>query len=137
MVLVVVAKKGKEFHTVPEESHAREFLASERTCLAWIRTSIAVLSFGFAFIKFGDWQATTVQNAGSQSSSSIAIAVGTLMVAFSAALSAIGAIDYRRTNKQIVEGKVQASNWLVLSISAGVVLVAVAVIIYLILRGEY
>ena len=59
------------------------------------------------------------------------------MVVFSGLLSALGAIHYRRTNKQILEGKVQASNWLVLSISAGVVLLAITVIIYLVARGEY
>jgi putative membrane protein len=128
--------KANEFHAVPKESHAREFLASERTFLAWIRTSIAVLSFGFAIIKVGDWQGSGAQNAGF-SSSHIADIVGTLMVVFSGVMSALGAIHYRRTNKQILEGKVQASNWLVLSISAGVVLLAIAVIIYLVFRGEY
>jgi putative membrane protein len=126
----------KKFHAVPEESHAREFLASERTFLAWIRTSIAVLSFGFAIIKFGDWQGSASQNTG-LSPSHIAGSVGTLMVVFSGVMSALGAIHYRRTNKQILEGKVQASNWLVLSISAGVVLLAITVIIYLVARGEY
>jgi putative membrane protein len=128
--------KAKQFHTVPAESHAREFLASERTFLAWIRTSIAVLSFGFAIIKFGDWQGSAPQNTG-LASSHIAGSVGTLMVVFSGVMSALGAIHYRRTNKQILEGKVQASNWLVLSISAGVVLLAITVIIYLVARGEY
>jgi len=128
--------KPKEFHTVPEESHARELLASERTFLAWIRTSIAVLSFGFAIIKFGDWQGSASQNAG-PSTSRFAGSVGTLMVVFSGVLSALGAVHYLRTNKQILQGKVQASNWLVLSISAGVVLLAITVIIYLVARGEY
>ena len=129
--------KSREFHTVPEESHARELLASERTFLAWIRTSIAVLSFGFAIIKFGDWQSSATQDTAHYSSSNIAGSLGALMVVFSGIMSAIGAAHYRRTNKQILEGKVQASNMLVLSISAGVVLLAITVIIYLIARGEY
>jgi len=128
---------NKKFHEVPPESHAREFLASERTFLAWIRTSIAVLSFGFAIIKFGDWQGSASQSAGLYSSSHVASSVGALMVVFSGVLSASGAIHYRRTNKQILEGRVQASNWLILSMSAGVVLLAIAVIIYLIERSEY
>ena len=59
------------------------------------------------------------------------------MVLLGGAMAALGAWHYRRTNKQILEGKVQASNRLVLSISASVVLLSVAVIIYLVLRGEY
>jgi len=128
----------KEFHAVPPESHAREFLASERTFLAWIRTSIAVLSFGFAIIKFDVWTKQMLAGSGIQPMPThIAGSVGALMVIFGGVMSAIGAIHYRRTNNQILEGKVQASNWLVLSISASVVLLAIAVIIYLALRGEY
>jgi len=128
----------KEFHAVPQESHAREFLASERTFLAWIRTSIAVLSFGFAIIKFDVWTKQMLQGSGIQTSSThIASSVGAIMVMLGGAMSAVGAIHYRRTNKQILEGKVQASNRLVLSISASVVLLSIAVIIYLVIRGEY
>jgi putative membrane protein len=128
----------KEFHAVPAESHAREFLASERTFLAWIRTSIAVLSFGFAIIKFDVWTKQMLQGSGIQASSThIASSVGALMVIFGGAMSAVGAMHYRRTNKQILEGKVQSSNWLVLFISASVVLLSIAVIIYLVIRGEY
>lgn len=128
----------KKFHSVPHESHSRELLASERTFLAWIRTSIAVLSFGFAIIKFDVWTRQMLQGSGiAPASTHIASSVGALMVLFGGALSGIGAIHYRRTNKQILEGKVQASNWLVLLISASVVLLAVAVIIYLVIRGEY
>jgi putative membrane protein len=128
----------KEFHMVPPGSHASEFLASERTFLAWIRTSIAVLSFGFAIVKFDMWSKQMLAASGVQPDSThITSSIGILMVIFGGVMSAAGAIHYRRANKQILEGKVQASNWLVLSISAGVVLISVTAIIYLILRGEY
>jgi putative membrane protein len=104
----------KQFHAVPHESHAQELLASERTFLSWIRTSIAILSFGFAIIKLSD-----------------AISLGVIMLVLAAAMSAVGAFHYLRTNKNILEGKVETSNWVVLSMSASVVLLAIAVIIYL------
>ena len=126
----------RKFHSVPTESHAQEFLASERTFLAWIRTSVAVLSFGFAIVKFEDWT-NSVRSGNGSSLGHIAGSLGTLMVVFGGALSAVGAFHYRRTNKQILDGKVQASNWLVLAISAGVVILSIAVIIYLALRGEF
>jgi putative membrane protein len=128
----------KKFHAVPQESHAREFLASERTFLAWIRTSIAVLSFGFAIIKFDVWSNQMLQGTGIvQSSTHIASSIGAIMVVLGGVMSAFGAFHYHRTNKQILEGKVQASNWLVDTISVVVVLLSIAVIIYLILKGEY
>ena len=108
----------KQFHAVPPQSHAQEFLASERTFLSWVRTSIAVLSFGIAIVKFD-----------------IAKPIGVAMVVFGGVLSGAGAFHYRRTNKQILEGKVQADNWLVLAISAAVVALAITVIIYLIIEA--
>jgi putative membrane protein len=40
---------------VPEEKRATEYLANERTFLAWIRTSIAVISFGFLITRVPEW----------------------------------------------------------------------------------
>ena len=101
-------------HAVPHESHAQELLASERTFLSWIRTSIAILSFGFAIIKLSD-----------------AMALGLVMVGIAGAMSGVGAFHYLRTNKNILEGKVESSNWLVLTISACIVFLSIAVILYL------
>ena len=36
-------------------SPTTEYLANERTFLAWIRTSLAMTGFGFAVAKFGTW----------------------------------------------------------------------------------
>lgn len=127
----------KEFHAVPPQSHASELLASERTFLAWIRTSIAIISFGFAIIRFDVWVRQSQDQAGiSAISGHWSGSIGALMVFIGGLMSAVGALHYRRTNKQIVEGKVQASNWLVLTISGCIVLLSVAVILYLIFRGD-
>jgi len=126
----------KEFHSVPPESHASELLASERTFLAWIRTSIAIISFGFAIIRFDIWvqqsQSQTGVPAGSAQWSG---SIGALMVFIGGVMSVVGAFHYQRTNKQIIEGKVQESNWLVLAISGCIALLSVVVLLYLILRG--
>jgi putative membrane protein len=37
----------------PGESHFRDHAANERTLLAWIRTGIALMAFGFAIARFG------------------------------------------------------------------------------------
>ena len=59
------------------------------------------------------------------------------MVLIGGLMSAIGAVHYLRTNKQITTGRVQASNWLVLAVSGFVVLLSAAVITYLIYQGKY
>jgi putative membrane protein len=39
--------------SIVETERASEYLANERTFLAWIRTSIAVVSLGFVLARFG------------------------------------------------------------------------------------
>ena len=127
----------QEFHSVPPQSHASELLASERTFLAWIRTSIAIISFGFAIIRFDVWVRQSQTQAGiSSASGQWSGWIGAVMVLIGGLMSAVGAFHYRRTNKQIIEGKVQASNRLVLAIAGCIVLLSIAVILYLILRGD-
>ena len=38
---------------IPDDKEATEHLANERTFLAWVRTSIAIVSLGFVVAKFG------------------------------------------------------------------------------------
>lgn len=40
---------------IGDEKRATEYLANERTFLAWIRTSIAIISLGFVVAKFSLW----------------------------------------------------------------------------------
>lgn len=122
------------YHAVPEESHARELLASERTFLAWIRTSIAVIGFGFAVIKFDAWIGRTQGTA--EAATQPPVSIGGFMILLGGVLAVLGAIHYRRTNKQIVEGKVTASNWLIMLVSGLVILLSVIIIIYLVFLAQ-
>jgi putative membrane protein len=38
--------------SISEDKQAAEYLANDRTFLAWVRTSIAVVSLGFVVTKF-------------------------------------------------------------------------------------
>jgi putative membrane protein len=44
-----------ELNKVPASKFENELLANERTFLAWLRTSIAVMSLGFVVARFGLW----------------------------------------------------------------------------------
>jgi putative membrane protein len=127
----------KEFHAVPAESHAREFLASERTFLAWIRTSIAVIGFGFAVIKFDAWTGQVSRGPTAQTAASAPFPIGGLMILLGGILAALGAWHYRRTNRQIREGKVTASNWLIFLVAGLVILLSLIIIVYLVFLAKY
>jgi putative membrane protein len=40
---------------ITPDKKATEYLANERTYLAWIRTSISIMSLGFVVAKFSVW----------------------------------------------------------------------------------
>jgi inner membrane protein YidH len=42
----------------------RTFMAQERTLMAWIRTSVCLISFGFSIYKFFDYLAKAEQAPG-------------------------------------------------------------------------
>src|SRR5947199_9392429 len=48
-------QKQKQSATIDETKRATEYLANERTFLAWIRTSVAVMSLGFVLARFSVW----------------------------------------------------------------------------------
>ena len=48
-------QEQKQNATIDETKRATEYLANERTFLAWIRTSVAVMSLGFVLARFSVW----------------------------------------------------------------------------------
>jgi len=91
------------------ERDPRVYFAAERTLLAWIRTGLALMGFGFAIARFGLFlrELHTVQislpihsNWGSPFAGVFLIAVGVL-------INITGSVQYARTIRQLSEG-----NWI-------------------------
>jgi putative membrane protein len=79
---------------VPEGRKAAEYLANERTFLAWIRTSIAVISLGFVVAKFGLWineLALRVTPQLEHVTTGASIPTGLAMIAFGGLLAVLAA----------------------------------------------
>jgi len=47
-----IEEKETIANEIINKQDAREHLANERTLLAWMRTSIAIMAFGFVVVKF-------------------------------------------------------------------------------------
>src|SRR6201993_2389371 len=56
-VAATAMQMQKQTHqaTIDETKRATEYLANERTFLAWVRTSVAVMSLGFVLARFSVW----------------------------------------------------------------------------------
>jgi len=126
--------------TVPDDKKATEYLANERTFLAWIRTSIAIISLGFVVAKSGVWLRAfaarldpTVQTHGHGTS----LWMGVEMMSFGAILPLLAVWRYRIVNLAIERGEVKADRGLILLVTAAVALLAMAMIIYLLLTVDH
>jgi putative membrane protein len=124
---------------IPEEKKSSEYLANERTFLAWIRTSIAVISLGFVVAKFGVWLRELATRLAPQTplpSTGLSLPIGVAMMAMGGALAVLAAWHYHLVNLAIERGEVQANRGLIVAVTAGVALLALAMIIYLLVAAE-
>jgi putative membrane protein len=119
-----------------DDRRATEFLASERTFLAWIRTSIAVVSLGFVVAKFGVWLRELAGRAlpgPVPSGSGTSLPIGVSMMAFGALLAVLAVWRYNAVNQAIERGEVHADRILVMLVTVMVVVLAVAMIVVMLL----
>jgi putative membrane protein len=125
---------------IPEEKRASEYLANERTFLAWIRTSIAVMSLGFVVAKFGVWLRELATQLAPQTpirSTGMSLPIGVAMMAMGGALAVLAAWHYHLVNLAIERGEVRANRGLIVTVTAGVALLAVIMIVYLLVAAKH
>lgn len=124
-----------------KSSHARDHMANERTFLAWIRTSIGIMAFGFVVEKFSLFmkQMDVVFGKSNaqpplglthpiQGYSSI---FGVFLVALGVVICLLAFIKYKKVEKQIESGSFQSSILLDIMITLSVFLIGIFLVIYL------
>ncbi|MGA7919900.1 MAG: DUF202 domain-containing protein [Candidatus Acidiferrales bacterium] len=112
---------------------ASDHLANERTFLAWIRTSISIIVFGFVVAKFGITLREFLGVQGSaqhESGMSLAIGVGFMVMGIFMAL--VSLLRYRTTMKQLNEDNFQPAGAIVTVLAVLAAPVGVILVVYLI-----
>jgi putative membrane protein len=125
---------------MPKIDRQREHQANERTFLAWLRTSIALISFGFAIARFGlflqqldlalteqEFQGHSVFNSQS---------LGIALVIFGIVTITLAAWRYNRVFWQIERGNYQPNRILVWIMTGVVVSLGFLSIPLLLLREQ-
>jgi inner membrane protein YidH len=125
---------------IDEAKRATEYLANERTFLAWIRTSVAVVSLGFVVARFSVWlRELSVQMGASQTHqphSGISLPIGVTLMSLGGVLSLLAAWRYHVVNRDIERGKVQADRGLVVLVTAMVALLSAGMIAFILVTAE-
>ena len=73
----------------------RVYFAAERTLLAWLRTGIGVMAFGFVVARFGLFLRLLTATNGMAPGSSVSPYLGAGLVALGAVASLVGAVRFR------------------------------------------
>ena len=119
---------------MPGEGRVSDHLANERTFLAWIRTSIAVMSLGFVVAKFSLWLRALgmrIQPQAPLRSTGTSLPLGVGMMAFGSVLAIAALVHYRAVNRAIARGEAGSDNRLVVGVSMLVALLGAAMIVYM------
>jgi putative membrane protein len=86
------------------DTKLREHLANERTYLAWVRTSIALVGLGFVIVKFAlfldeiSFLFAKEELPGAEGFSAV---IGIIIVVFGVLLSPVSFYQYKKVEKQI------------------------------------
>lgn len=113
-----------------------ELLANERTFLAWLRTSIAVMSLGFVVARFGLWLRELALQINPQVTlhhTGLSLPLGEIMIGFGAMLTLIAAWRYHVVNRAIERGQIKSDPRMVFLVTVVVVVSAIGLIIYMML----
>ena len=119
---------------VQKETRGTEYLANERTFLAWIRTSVAVLSLGFLISRFSLWLHELAASVGGRirpPSMGASLWIGEAMMGFGGVLAVLAAMRYHAVHRGIERGRASADRGLVILVTAAVALLAVVMILYM------
>jgi len=117
----------------------RVHMANERTFLAWIRTSIGIMAFGFVVEKFAlflkqislIWGKANIGKALPPSHGYSAI-VGIFLVSLGALMGLLAFIRYKKVERQIDEDTYQPSSILDMLLTISVLAVGIFLVLYLI-----
>src|SRR5215471_17236639 len=91
----------------PKDRDVRDYLAAEQTFLAWIRTGLAFMGFGFVVARFGLFlqQLALIEPAPKIGRHSVSIWFGTVMMLMGVGINAFSAWHHVRLVRQLNQGE--------------------------------
>jgi putative membrane protein len=116
---------------------ASDHLANERTFLAWVRTGVSIVVFGFAIGRFAIAIRQLMQIQGRTSTTGgISVWFGTAAIIGGVVLTLAGLVRYRRTRAQLESGQFKPAGFVVDLVGIVTALFGLALAAYLVYIGQ-
>jgi putative membrane protein len=97
-----------------EKNRASDHLANERTFLAWVRTGVAIVVFGFAIGRFAIAIRQLEQIQGHESrTEGLSVWFGTIAIIGGVILTIAGWVRYRKTRVLLDSGRFESAGFIV------------------------
>jgi putative membrane protein len=113
----------------------RVYFAAERTLLAWIRTGLAMMGFGFVVARFGLFlhETAIAQHTPPVRTSGLSLWIGTTLVILGVLVNALAAMQYMRDIARFQRGESYRPNRLSLGVIVSLILsiIGIGMAIYL------
>ncbi|HEV3307891.1 MAG TPA: DUF202 domain-containing protein [Candidatus Sulfotelmatobacter sp.] len=122
---------------IENSNRARDHLANERTFLAWVRTSVAIVVFGFAIGRFAvAMRQLTAFHGHVSKATGFSVWMGTISILAGLVMVVAGLLRYRKTRAQLDEGKFEPAGFIVDLVTILTVLFGLALAGYLVYVGK-
>jgi putative membrane protein len=116
-----------------KSNRVADHLANERTFLAWVRTGIALVVFGFAIGRFAIALRQFMQFQGHvPPTAGLSVWFGTIAIVAGVILTLAGLLRYRRTRAQLERGKFEPAGFVVDLVGILVAFFGLALAFYLV-----